>query len=174
MTEEEISPACVEYGRQLDELQRLTRDIYPKNNIGEVTSASKSSMAFDVKPIKVNAVPSKPGPDSPELREAVQNAIDISKKMGSTSPEARVAWDVVEEIAAAGTDDNAYAGRSFDQECFVDAAMDACEALDELNKAMDAHARKNQKPLVDVDAIADTAGQVWGNLKSAIDNVWKK
>ena len=49
------------------------------------------------------------------------------------TPEAALAWETVEEIAAAS---NAPAlGGKLTDECLVE-AIEACEALDELNKAL--------------------------------------
>jgi CP12 domain len=46
--------------------------------------------------------------------KAVKAALEASKKYGSTSPEARVAWDVVEEINAS---DNRYGTRTDPKPC---------------------------------------------------------
>ena len=35
-----------------------------------------------------------------DATSAIQEALEASKKYGATSPEARVAWDIVEEIDA--------------------------------------------------------------------------
>lgn len=36
----------------------------------------------------------------PDASAAIQEALEASKKFGATSPEARVAWDIVEELDA--------------------------------------------------------------------------
>ena len=36
----------------------------------------------------------------PDASKAIKAALDASKKYGATSPEARVAWDIVEEMDA--------------------------------------------------------------------------
>ena len=36
----------------------------------------------------------------PDASSAIQEALEASKKFGPTSPEARVAWDIVEEMDA--------------------------------------------------------------------------
>ena len=44
------------------------------------------------------------GKDSPQLRQALADAKKTSEEKGATSKEAAVAWDIVEEIAAAGAE----------------------------------------------------------------------
>ena len=83
-------------------------------------------------------VASAPKQDTPELKAAVQKAMDeakaISEKLGADSPEAKVAWAEVEEVASSGLQ-NAV-GPRLDEECIVDTAMEACQALEELNRAL--------------------------------------
>jgi len=60
--------------------------------------------------------------------EAIQNAMQLSKDKGATSSEARVAWDIVEELNAS---DNsaAFTGGISDDDCFIaedDAAPEEC------------------------------------------------
>jgi hypothetical protein len=93
------------------------------------------SMAEDIKAVKLSAPSSSAGPASEQLNEAMETAKKLTKEHGIDSSEARVAWDVVEEIAAAGSD-NALGGMMTEEECLIEVAMEACEALDELNKAI--------------------------------------
>ena len=48
--------------------------------------------------------------------ELVKEAMEISKKYGATSPEARVAWEAVEEVQA---NDNRYVWRTRRESCSV-------------------------------------------------------
>lgn len=77
-------------------------------------------------------------PDSPALREAVSNAMAQAKKIteekGADSPESKLAWAEVEEVASSGLK-NAV-GPRLDEECLVDSAQEACAALEELNRAL--------------------------------------
>ena len=77
-------------------------------------------------------------PDSPELKAAVRKALEeakaIAAEKGADSPEAKVAWAEVEEVASAGLQ-NAVGAR-LDEECLVDTALEACQALEELNRAL--------------------------------------
>lgn len=92
------------------------------------------NLAAEVKSIKMNVAKSKPATDSPELRQAMKEAKAATEEFGPTSPEARVAWDNVEEIASSGLQ-NAM-GTRLDEECLLDSAQEACEALDELSRAI--------------------------------------
>lgn len=125
--EDEASKACKEYGEKLDELSALVKEQNPYLE-------KMKGLANELQQIKVTATKASPAKDSPQLREAVAAAKAASEEFGATSGEAAVAWDTVEEIAAAG---NAPAlGGSLADECLVE-AMEACEALDELNRALD-------------------------------------
>lgn len=125
--EEAASKACQEYGENLDKLTALMKENAPF--IKQMTDATN-----ELKRIKVATAPITAGKDSPELRAAVEEAKKASKENGATSPEARVAWDVVEEIAAAGNAP-AMGGMLESDECLVE-SMEACEALDALNKSL--------------------------------------
>jgi hypothetical protein len=92
--------------------------------------AKLASLTKEMSSIKLKVASSKPAPDSPELRAAVAYAKDMSSKFGATSAEAKVAWSEVEDIAAAGV------VPPLDQECLVEAASDACRALEELNRVL--------------------------------------
>lgn len=95
-----------------------------------------NAMADDLKAVKLAAPKSSAGPPSEQLQEAMATAKQLTEEHGIHSPEARVAWDVVEEIASAGSG-NALGGMMTAEECLVEAAMEACEALEELNRALD-------------------------------------
>merc|ERR1711935_946356 len=91
------------------------------------------SLASNLEAIKVAVPESKAGADSPELRAALESAKKISEDKGASSPEAAVAWSEVEEIASAGVS-NAM-GKRLDEECLVK-TLEACTAIEELNKAL--------------------------------------
>ena len=95
-----------------------------------------NGMADDIKAIKLSAPKASVGVASDQLQEAMATAKKLTEEHGVHSPEAQVAWDVVEEIAAAGSD-NAMGGMMTAEECLVEAAIEACEALEELNRALD-------------------------------------
>jgi len=125
---EDVRQECVEYNEKLEELQRLLEDQKP-------AMAALQTMANEVKQVKLANPSSKVSTDSPQLQEAMAEAKSITEEKGIQSAEARIAWETVEEIAASGND-NAMGARLTD-ECLVDAAIEACAALDELNRVLD-------------------------------------
>ena len=127
---EDVRQECVEYNEKLEELQRLLEDQKP-------AMAALQTMANEVKQVKLaNPSSSKvSSTDSPQLQEAMAEAKSITEEKGIQSAEARIAWETVEEIAASGND-NAMGARLTD-ECLVDAAIEACTALEELNRVLD-------------------------------------
>lgn len=136
VTDEWIDRACMEYSAKLDELDRLLKE----------TKASMGSLnlADQVEPIKLADVPQqKPGAASPQLQEAVATAKRMTDQHGIHSPQARIAWETVEEIASASERNDALGGKMSAEECLVDAAMEACAALNELNRVMSSRNNKN-------------------------------
>lgn len=135
LTEEEVSGACLEYADKLDELKESIKNIAPKMR-------ELHSMADEMQAIKLRVRSSTPGPDSPQLREAVRRAQSVSREMGASSPDAKVAWAEVEEIASSGLS-NAM-GPRLDEECLVESAMEACLALEELNRVLSQQRSKTE------------------------------
>lgn len=114
------------------ELQSLIESTRP-------TLAALQTTAAAVKQVKL-AVPEEKkggGVASPALTAALEEAKKITADKGLTSSEAKVAWETVEEIAASGSQANALGGALSDDECLVDAAMEACAALEELNRVLE-------------------------------------
>ena len=127
LVEEDISKACLEYGSKLDELSALLAETAPKVK-------NLKSVANELSNIKLKVASSQPGTDSPQLRQALAIAKQITAVKGVTSPEAKLAWEDVEEIASAGSENSM--GVRLDQECLVESAMEACQALEELNRVL--------------------------------------
>jgi CP12 domain len=127
---ESVDEACLEYGKQLDELATVMKVQQP--NI-----QAMKEMAESIKQIKL--APPKPatGAASAKLEEALAEAKAVTAEKGLASPEARVAWENVEEIASAGTS-NAMGGLLTEDECLIDAALEACAAMEELNRLLEA------------------------------------
>jgi hypothetical protein len=130
-----VSSACLDYSDKLAELKESIRTIAPKMR-------ELHSMADEMKAIKLMVRSSQPGPDSPQLREAVRRAQSVSQESGASSPEAKVAWAEVEEIASTGLS-NAM-GPRLDEECLVESAMEACMALEELNRVLSQQRSKDE------------------------------
>ncbi|GKY93607.1 hypothetical protein MPSEU_000328100 [Mayamaea pseudoterrestris] len=137
LVEEEISKACVDYGSKLDELAQVLAKTTPQINSLKAVADEMASIK-----LKMSSSTGKAAPDSPELRAALAEAKRISQEQGPTSPDAKVAWDVVEEIASAGLQ-NSLGGGLSDDECAVEeAAAEACKALEELSRALEAQKAK--------------------------------
>eukprot|EP00903_Cladosiphon_okamuranus_P006666 g6508.t1 len=73
--------------------------------------------------------------DHPEIEVAEAAALKATKEFGATSPEARLAWDTYEEVAAA---DNSIATRqTLDEDCDVEHAA-ICEEYQGQMKELEA------------------------------------
>jgi len=125
---ETVSQECIEYGEALDELQELIA----ANAMPEDKTFVKE-LASTVNPVKLQPPETGAAPKSFELEQALVEARKITSELGLASPEAAIAWETVEQIAAAGNS-NAMGGSLSSDECFVEAAQEACEALEELHK----------------------------------------
>ena len=134
VSNEWIDRSCMEYNAKLEQLEILLK---------ETKSGLDVEPALDVKPIKLADVPQqKPAPNSPQLKAAIKSAKELTEKHGIQSSEARVAWETVEEIASASERGDALGGKLSPEECLVDAALEACQAMEELSRAM-AQQKKN-------------------------------
>ena len=98
--------------------------------------AQLHNVAEEIKAIKLSAPKNTRSENNPKLQEALKQANMLTKAYGVRSSEAKVAWETVEEIASSGRIDNAMGGMLTPEECLVDAATDACEALEELNRVL--------------------------------------
>jgi len=127
LTDEEFSSACKDYSTKLGDLEKLLAENGPKMEM-------MKSLAQEMSAIKLVVAESKPASDSPQVRAALANAKEVSAKFGAASPEAAVAWEELEEIASSGLS-NAMGSR-LDQECLVESAMEACQALEELDRVI--------------------------------------
>jgi len=123
---ENITQECLEYGEALEELQEL---------IASTSSPdfAAQELASQVNPVKLQAPETGAGQPSFQLEKALVEARTITSEKGLASPEAAIAWETVEQIAASGNS-NALGGSLSTDECFVEAAKEACEALEELHK----------------------------------------
>lgn len=95
--------------------------------------ASLNNMAAEIENIKLSAADTTPTKNNAKLQEAMDNAKRLTLAFGVRSSEAKVAWEVVEEIASSDRGENAMGGMLTPEDCLVDAPNNACEALEELN-----------------------------------------
>lgn len=133
-----VSEECLEYGDALNELQELI----DANSGPDFEAVVAEELVGSVQPVKLAAPATGPGPASLELQKALEEARSVTASKGLTSPEATIAWETVEQIAAAGNT-NALGGSLSSDECFVEAAREACAALEELNKIIGEDDRNN-------------------------------
>lgn len=127
---EEVSPDCLEYNESVSELQALLDANKP--NLATLETIISSS----VSKVKLAVPSSTSAPNSPELQAALDEAKKITEDKGITSSEAAVAWETVEEIAAAGNG-AAMGGTLSEDECLLEAASEACAALEALNAVIE-------------------------------------
>jgi hypothetical protein len=127
LTEEEASNACKDYSEKLNSLETLLAEYAPK-------LAAMKSITDEMANIKLVVTKSTPGNDSPEQRAALENAKAMSAEFGATSPQAKLAWEDLEEIASSGLSNSM--GTRLDEECLVESAKEACMALEELDRVM--------------------------------------
>ncbi|KAG7354883.1 CP12 domain containing protein [Nitzschia inconspicua] len=90
-------------------------------------------VAAELQAIKLAPPSQKPAPKIPGLWDAKLKARAISQQYGNTSVEAKLAWEEVEEIAAAGLE-NAMGEEWSEQTCDLAQAAEACMALEELER----------------------------------------
>ena len=123
-SDEQLEQANAEIFATLEMVKQRTQNlIYNQNHMKDV--------AAELQAIKLTPPEKKPAPKIPGLWDAKLKARAVSQQFGNESPEARLAWEEVEEIASAGLE-NAM-GEDMTQECLVEAA-EACLALEELGR----------------------------------------
>jgi hypothetical protein len=122
------SEACLEYGGKLDMLAELVKQNTPTTN-------KIRDIAMEIKAIKMNTVSMPVGADSPIVRAALDAAKKATDEHGADSSEAKLAWESLEEIASASEKSGALGGK-LDEECLTE-MIEACEALDELQRVLD-------------------------------------
>ena len=91
------------------------------------------SLAQDIKAMKMSSPESKKSPSSTQMTVALAEAKAFTEEHGIDSPQARTAWETVEEIASSDT--NEATKPTLDDECLIE-TIEACEALTELERAL--------------------------------------
>ena len=71
--------------------------------------------------------------------QALNDAKSVTNEFGIDSSEAKLAWEVVEELASDDFSEATKAG--LDEECLVE-SIQACEAIEELQRALFIEERK--------------------------------
>jgi hypothetical protein len=119
----------MDYSAKLNELESLLGSQKPILN-------TMKKIAEEIRAVKLTIPEPSVGTPNAKLLDALAEAKSISEAKGITSADARVAWDVVEEIAAAGNSESMGDVLTAD-ECLIEAAQAACEALEELNRVLE-------------------------------------
>mmetsp|Transcript_14205 Transcript_14205/g.20948 ORF Transcript_14205/g.20948 Transcript_14205/m.20948 type:complete len:221 (+) Transcript_14205:135-797(+) len=130
-----ISANAKEYTEKVAELAALLEEQRAK--VERV-----KSLAQEIQAVKISKPSSSPSADSPALREALAAAKSASEEHGSDSKEAALAWEAVEEIAS--SDSSEAMKGTLDDECLVE-TIDACEALAELERAINVVSTKGER-----------------------------
>jgi hypothetical protein len=87
-----------------------------------------------LKNVKLSKPEAVKATSSPELDAALAEAKKATAESGITSSAARLAWETYEEIASSGLG-NAM-GVSLLEECDIETAQNACQAIEELDRVM--------------------------------------
>jgi len=138
LDENGASAACMEYEEKMQELFRIMNDYEDWRDVLKHDKLEDfKSLTQELNQLKME-VNSANDPDSPALHaliaEAVQDAKLETEQHGPTSSEAKLAWETVEELASSGLE-NAM-GNRLDEECLVDSAIDACTALEKMDRVL--------------------------------------
>mmetsp|Transcript_12415 Transcript_12415/g.26283 ORF Transcript_12415/g.26283 Transcript_12415/m.26283 type:complete len:262 (-) Transcript_12415:252-1037(-) len=126
-----------ELTRAYEELQ-ASMEIMQRNQYAAVSFQNNQQLMKDVaaelQAIKLSPPERKPSPKIPGLWDAKLKARATSMQFGNESPESKLAWEEVEEIASSGLQ-NAVGGNLFlEDTCDLVQAAEACMALEELDR----------------------------------------
>lgn len=88
-------------------------------------------LADSLKGVKLSSPSGGGGANS----DALKSALKAAREAEAGSKEAALAWETVEEIAAAGGDSEATRA-TLDEECLIE-LIDGCEALEKFKAALD-------------------------------------
>ncbi len=113
---------------QWDELKQLAE--LQKSHIENVKLVTDQ-----MRSVKLSPPPSQEHVQNPLLQQALTEAKLLTEKHGIESSEAKLAWETLEDIAGSDFSETMKAAIDADEECLIEMAQ-ACEALDELNKAL--------------------------------------
>lgn len=114
---------------QFLKLQKLAEE--QKEHIKSVKHVTTQIRAIKLAPPTSRSMPKH----NPILEQALKEAKFMTKKHGVQSSQAKVAWEAVEHIASDDLSEAMKAAVDDDDECLIE-MIEACEALDELNRAL--------------------------------------
>ena len=128
ISDEAVSQACIDYGMKLDQLNELIQS-------NQQYVQNVKTLASDLKAIKLTVAKAKPAARSPAVTAALEYAKSTEMEFGKNSPEAKVAWSELEEVASSGLG-NALGPVLNDGNCAIEASIEACEAIEEVARAL--------------------------------------
>lgn len=141
---DENNRLCLEYDSKKEELAAAIKSTLDLNAMQTQLERIKA-MAEEIQAIKITAAATQPVKSTPQISAALQAAKDAVAEFGADSTEAKMAWETLEEISSSGLANSI--GKRMDDECLVETAMEACMALDELNRVMNLDKTKNDSGL---------------------------
>lgn len=125
-----FSPAVVdeEYEKKVKSLSQMLSKT--KDELEQM-----KSLASELQGVKIAAAgDAAPTSDSDAMKAALASAKAATEEHGIDSSEAKLAWETVEEIAAAAKDGEA-SKAPLDEECLID-LIEGCEALEKFKTAL--------------------------------------
>jgi hypothetical protein len=103
---------------------------------------SLKSLSAELRNVKLaKPVTSELKPEVPSMIQALNDAKQLTDELGVDSQQAKLAWEVVEDIAS--NDFSEATKASLDEECLVE-TIQACEVIEELQRALFVEERKVQ------------------------------
>jgi hypothetical protein len=115
------------------ELQHTLQMMERRRHQFQQNAQLMKDVAAELQAIKLSPPTKKPAPKIPGLWDAKLKARAISQQYGNGSVEAKLAWEEVEEIAAAGLE-NALGDGLSAETCDLVQASEACMAFEELDR----------------------------------------
>ncbi|KAL3905132.1 MAG: hypothetical protein SGILL_009802, partial [Bacillariaceae sp.] len=127
LSEEQLQNAYAELQYTLQMMERR-KMVFQQND------ELMKDVAAELQAIKLAPPTKKPAPQIPGLWDAKLKARAMSQQFGNASTEAKLAWEEVEEIAAAGLQNAIGDGAVSEETCDLGQAAEACWALEELDR----------------------------------------
>ena len=133
-TMEPASDECVEFADKLEQVEAFVASNPVQAGPG---LAKMQDLATKLKAIPIAKKPSKAHKPDPAYTSALNQALQVQKEFGKGSPEAKLAWEALEEIASAGLE-NSLGGSLSAEECELteEEFQEACQAMEEVKSVL--------------------------------------
>jgi hypothetical protein len=118
-----------EYELKKEQLAKMVESMNSEHAhlLEQIKTLAKEMKAVKVKKIKKKALP-------PASQQALEEVLAVVHTYGKDSEEARKAWQRLEQVTAAET--NQAMAKRLDQKCLIDSTVEACMALEQLNRVI--------------------------------------